>query len=93
VRDKPPGGAAKIATGEWKRGIEAAPFGPLVERVHEHVDETDREGVAAHYLSMSPMAMLTPDEREALRTELIAVLPDAKYRLQLAARVFTAVRR
>ena len=88
----PPAGAAKVAAGEWRRGIEAAPFGPLEERVHEHAAETDREGVASYYLSISSLAQLDAEGRERLREELIAVLPDAKYRLQLAARVFTAVR-
>lgn len=88
----PPAGAPKIATGAWKRGFAEAPFAPLAERVHEHVFETDREGVAAYYVSISSLAQLEPGEREALRAELIALLPDTTYRLQLAARVFSTRR-
>jgi hypothetical protein len=57
-----------------------------------HVWETDREGVAAYYVSISSIAQLPQAEREALRAELIEVLPDARYPLQLAAKVFTTKR-
>ena len=88
----PPAGAPKVQSGEWKRGFDGAPFTPLEERAIAHVDETDREGVAAYYVSISSLAQLPPDERERLRAELLAVIPDARYRLQLAARVFTTRR-
>jgi ubiquinone/menaquinone biosynthesis C-methylase UbiE len=88
----PPAGAARVATGAWKDGIEAGPFGPLDERAYEHSAEADRESVAAYYVSISSLAQLDPEERERLRRELIALLPDATFRLRLAARVFTTVR-
>jgi ubiquinone/menaquinone biosynthesis C-methylase UbiE len=88
----PPAGASKVASGEWKQGFEAAPFEPLEERSVPHVWETDREGVAAYYVSISSIAQLPQAEREALRAELIEVLPDARYPLQLAAKVFTTKR-
>jgi ubiquinone/menaquinone biosynthesis C-methylase UbiE len=89
----PPPGGPKVAGGEWKRGIEAAPFGALVSETHEHVFETDREGVAAYYVSISSLAQLPPEDRERLLSELIGLLPDTTFRLRLAARVYKAVRR
>jgi SAM-dependent methyltransferase len=88
----PPAGGSKVASGGWKDGFEGAPFAPLEERSLPHVWETDREGVAAYYVSISSIAQLPPVEREALRAELLDVLPDARYRLQLAAKVFTTRR-
>jgi ubiquinone/menaquinone biosynthesis C-methylase UbiE len=88
----PPAGGPKVQSGAWKQGFEDAPFTALDERVIAHDDETDREGVAAYYVSISSLAQLAPDEREELRGELLAVIPDARYRLQLAARVFTTRR-
>lgn len=88
----PPAGAPKVASGKWREGFEGAPFAPLEERSLPHLWETDREGVAAYYVSISSIAQLPPDEREALRAELIEVLPEARYSLQLAAKVFTTKR-
>jgi len=88
----PPAGAPKVASGEWMKGFEGAPFAALEERSLPHVWETDRQGVAAYYVSISSIAQLPPDEREALRGELVEVLPDARYRLQLAAKVFSTRR-
>jgi SAM-dependent methyltransferase len=88
----PPAGAPKVASGEWKRGFEGAPFGPLKQRSVPHWWETDRDGVAAYYVSISSIAQLPPEEREELRRELLSLLPDARYRLQLVAQVFTTKR-
>jgi SAM-dependent methyltransferase len=88
----PPAGAPKVASGKWMEGFQGAPFAALEERSVPHVWESDREGVAAYYLSISSIAQLAPAEREALRAELIEVLPDARYSLQLAAKVFTTKR-
>jgi SAM-dependent methyltransferase len=88
----PPAGAPKVASGEWMQGFEGAPFAALEERSLPHVWETDREGVAAYYVSVSSIAQLPPAEREALRAELIEVLPDARYPLQLAAKLFSTRR-
>ncbi|HEX4678954.1 MAG TPA: class I SAM-dependent methyltransferase [Gaiellaceae bacterium] len=84
----PPAGGSKIATGDWMKGFEGAPFAVLEERLLPHVWETDRAGVAAYYVSISSIAQLPPDERELLRAELLEVLPDGRYQLQLAARAF-----
>jgi SAM-dependent methyltransferase len=89
----PPPGGPKVASGEWKHGITAVLFGDLLEETYQHVFETDRDGVASYYVSMSSLAQLPAEEREALRAELLGALSDATYRLTLAARVFKAVRR
>jgi ubiquinone/menaquinone biosynthesis C-methylase UbiE len=90
--NRPLAGSAKVESGEWRQGFEGAPFGTLEERSLPHVWETDPEGVASYYVSISSIAQLPLAEREALRAELIEVLPDARYALQLAAKVFTTRR-
>jgi SAM-dependent methyltransferase len=88
----PAPGGPKVQSGEWRRGFEGLPFTPWVERAVDHELETDREGVAAYYVSVSSMGSLPEDERLALRGELVEALADVPYRLRLTARIFTARR-
>ena len=88
----PPPGGPKLASGAWRSGFAGAPFGPLEERSLPHVFETDREGVAAYYVSISSLAQLAREEREDLRRELLAMLSDARYSLQLLTKAFSARR-
>jgi SAM-dependent methyltransferase len=85
----PPPGGPKVDSGEWKLGFGGQPFTPLEEGSYEHEMETDRDGVAAYYVSTSSTAQLPPAERAALRAELVDALADVPYRLLLTARVFT----
>jgi SAM-dependent methyltransferase len=85
----PPPGGPKVASGEWKRGFGGAPFTPLEERTFDHEWVTDREGVAAYYVSISSIAQLPNDERDELRRELLDLLPPVPYTLALTARRFT----
>jgi SAM-dependent methyltransferase len=86
----PPPGGPKVQSGEWKLGFEGSPFTPLAERTVDHELETDREGVAAYYVSVSSMGSLPEAERQALRADLVEALADVPYRLPLTARIFTA---
>jgi SAM-dependent methyltransferase len=86
----PPPGAPKIDSGEWKLGFIGQPFSPLDERRFEHELETDREGVAAYYVSTSSTAQLPPAKRAKLRAELLDALADVPYRLPLTAKSYTA---
>jgi len=88
----PAPGGPKVESGAWRRGFDGSPFGPLVERAVEHEWTTDRDGVAAHYVSTSSMGALPEDERLALRERVVASLPDVPYRLRLVARVYTTDR-
>jgi hypothetical protein len=88
----PPPGGPKVQSGEWKLGFEGSSFTPLAERTVDHELETDREGVAAYYVSVSSMGSLPEAERQALRADLVEALADVPYRLPLTARVFTARR-
>jgi hypothetical protein len=81
-----------VQSGEWKLGFEGSSFTPLAERTVDHELETDREGVAAYYVSVSSMGSLPEAERQALRADLVEALADVPYRLPLTARVFTARR-
>jgi SAM-dependent methyltransferase len=80
----PEPGGPKIQSGDWKRGFTT----PLDEVTIDHEWTTDREGVAAHYLSTSAMGALSEDERLDLREKLIARLAEVEYRLRLTARAF-----
>jgi SAM-dependent methyltransferase len=56
-------------------GIDGHPgFAPIETRNVPFVHETDREGMLAHYLSMSAIASLAPDRRAEVLDELDAVL-------------------
>ena len=88
----PPPGGPKVQSGEWKLGFEGQPFTRLAERAIDYEHITNREGVAAYYVSVSSMGSLTEAERLALRAELLDALADVPYRLALTARVFTARR-
>ena len=89
----PPPGGPKVDSGEWKLGFVEELFSPLEERSYDHELQTDRDGVAAYYVSMSSTAQLPPHERAELRAELVAALADVPYRLPLTARVFMARRK
>jgi SAM-dependent methyltransferase len=88
----PPPGGAKVEAGEWKGGLERAPFAPLAERTIDHEQHADRAVVVSYYLSVSSFAQLSPDEREELRRRLTGALADVPYRLELRARVFGTTR-
>jgi SAM-dependent methyltransferase len=88
----PPPGGPKVESGEWKAGFVGQPFSPLEEHSYDHEMQTDRDGVAAYYVSTSSTAQLPPTERAELRAELVEALADVRYRLLLTARVYTARR-
>jgi SAM-dependent methyltransferase len=88
----PPPGGPKVQSGAWQLGFGGLPFTELVERTIEHQLATDREGVAAYYVSVSSMAALPEEERVALRDDLLEVLDDVPYTMRLNAHVFTARR-
>lgn len=88
----PPPGGAKVESGAWRQGFAGQPFTALETHRYDHELVTDRDGVAAYYASTSATAQLPPAERAALRTELVAALADAPYRLLLTAHVHTARR-
>jgi hypothetical protein len=83
----PPPGGPKVDSGEWKLGFVGQPFSPLETRRYDHEMETDRDGVAAYYVSTSSTAQLPPAERAELQSELVDALADVRYRLLLTAEV------
>lgn len=90
---RPLGGRHLVEAGAWREPFATAPFEPLrFETVeHEHVQHT--EGEIAHLLSISGFAVRPAAEREALREELRAVLPDTMWRTPLRAEIWSAQRR
>lgn len=73
-------------------GFSGAPFGPLGESNVDHRFACDREAVLSYCVSLSSIALLPRDEREALRTELRSLLVDTGYRLELIANIWRASR-
>lgn len=88
----PAPGGPKLQTGEWKTGFDRASFAPFEESEHRHVWETSAESIAAYFVSTSSMGSLDSARRQALRAELVSLLPVATYRLDIGARVFRTVR-
>jgi SAM-dependent methyltransferase len=82
----PPAGGQKLATGEWRRGLQA--FEPLDEEAFDHEWQTDAEGVAAYYASVSSMGSVAARQRERWRDKLVEMIPPARYRLSLTTRIY-----
>lgn len=84
-RAGPPGGP-KVQSGAWRAIFAAWP--PLAEEACEHEASFSREAVAAYDVSVSNVARLPEDEREALRATLLDLLEPRTYVLPLTARVY-----
>jgi SAM-dependent methyltransferase len=84
-RAGPPGGP-KAQSGAWRAIFDGWP--PLAEEAYEHEASFSREEVAAYYVSVSNVARLPADQREALRATLLELLDARAYRLPLTARVY-----
>ena len=82
------GGRSLVESGAWREPFAGSPFEELrYEEVdHDNVHGTDAE--IAHLLSISGFALLPRDERETLRRELRAVLPERTWRTPLRAEVY-----
>ena len=88
----PAPGGPKVQSGEWRAGFAGAPFAPLEQREHHHTWETSRESMVAYQVSVSSMGSLPERERLALRAQLIELLPDTSFRVELCAHEFRAER-
>lgn len=73
-------GLPKILSGEWRKPLEAASFGPLHEGETQRDVVRTRDQWLANMLSVSSIAALPDDEREALATTLRDLVPDREYR-------------
>jgi SAM-dependent methyltransferase len=82
----PPAGGSKLATGDWTRGLQA--FEPLEETAIDHEWQTDADGVAAYYASVSSMGSVAPERREQWRDRLAELIPSGSYELFLTARIY-----
>jgi SAM-dependent methyltransferase len=82
------GGRHLVESGVWREAFSAAPFEELRFETadHEHVLGTD--ATIAHVLSISGLASRPEAEREALRQELRAVLPETTWRTPLRTEIW-----
>jgi SAM-dependent methyltransferase len=82
------GGRHLVEAGTWREPFAGSAFEELryEEVAHQHVHGTDEE--IAALLSISGFALLSQEEREALRRELRAVLPETTWRVPLKAEVY-----
>lgn len=86
------GGRHLVEAGAWRDAFADAPFEPLRFETapHEHVQTTDE--AIAQILSISGFALLPEAEREEMRAELRAALPDETWRTPLLAEIWTTRR-
>ena len=86
------GGRHLVEEGAWREPFAVEPFEPLRFETaeHEHVQDTD--GEIAHLLSISGLAVLPSEEREALRGELRAMLPATTWRMPLRTEIWSTRR-
>lgn len=92
TKDLPAPGGPKVRSGEWKRGFERSPFGPLEEEQHRHEWTATRESLAAYFVSTSSMGSLPEAERIGLRERLVGLLRATDYRIELIAHAFRTLR-
>jgi SAM-dependent methyltransferase len=89
ARGGEPGGP-RLERGEWRAPFAASPFGQLHHETVGHEVVRDRDGVIANFMSVSSIAGLPAGDREALRTKLRELLPEADYRQRLRTDVHWA---
>jgi SAM-dependent methyltransferase len=89
---QPLGGRHLVEAGGWREPFEHAPFEPLRFETAEHENAHDTEAEIAQILSISGLAVLPTDERESLREELRAVLPERTWRTPLLAEIWSTRR-
>ena len=81
-------GIGKVLSGEWRKPIEASPFGPLREAEVERYVTRDRDQWIANMLSVSSIASQPADARAALGTRLTGLAPDVQYRWSIRTVVY-----
>ena len=89
---RPLGGRHLVEEGRWREALASAPFERLRFESAEHEHVQDTEGEIAHMLSISGFALLPPADREALREELRAVLPQQTWRTRLRTEIWSTRR-
>ena len=82
------GGRYLVEQGTWREPFAAAPFEELRFETAEHENAHDTEAEIARILSISDFALLADDERETLREELRAVLPQQGWRTPLRTEIW-----
>ena len=86
------GGRHLVESGSWREAFADAPFEPLRFETapHEHVQTTNE--AIAQLLSISSFALLPETQREEMRRDLHAVLPDTIWRTPLLAEIWSTRR-
>ena len=70
----------RYESGEWREPFARAPFEPLREAQFEHVQVLDRDGMLAHLLSMSWIAVLPAEEKTQLVADIRPLIDAEEYR-------------
>ena len=81
-------GIGKVLSGEWRKPLEASPFGPLHEAEFERYVTRDRDQWVANMLSVSSIASQPADARAALAARLSELIPEAEYRWSIRTVVY-----
>jgi SAM-dependent methyltransferase len=82
------GGRHLVESGVWREAFSGAPFEELRFETADHEHVLDTEATIAHILSLSGLASQPESEREALRQELRAVLPETTWRTPLRTEIW-----
>jgi SAM-dependent methyltransferase len=80
TRGRPERQIKRYESGEWREPFTPAPFEELESEQFQHVQTLDREGMIAHLLSMSWIASLPNDEKDALIADVRPLLGADDYR-------------
>jgi SAM-dependent methyltransferase len=78
----------RYESGAWRATFDGAPFDELRAATFEHVQALDAEGILAHLLSMSWVAVLPSDERAQLAADLRPLLNAPNYQRRFRTDVY-----
>jgi ubiquinone/menaquinone biosynthesis C-methylase UbiE len=81
-------GLPKVLSGEWRKPLEASPFGPLHEAEVEREVVRTREQWLANILSVSSIAAQPDEERLALARRLRELVPEGDYRWSIRTKAY-----
>jgi SAM-dependent methyltransferase len=87
TRGGEPGGP-RVVRGEWRAGFAGSRFGELQHVQVDHELSYDRDEVIAHAMSISSIAGLPVEHRQALRAEIRDLVPDVRYRQRLRVELY-----
>jgi SAM-dependent methyltransferase len=78
----------RFYSGTWRNAFEGSRFGPIEKAVFQHDHVVEADGLVSYLMSQSAAASRPPEEREAIRAELAALIPPGRHVRRLQAEVY-----